>query len=248
MGDTMKFAIVSDMHFGYDKCVLLDEDKQGNISRSDKYREFAKAVGEDNDYLIVVGDVFDFSVASYEKAYRHGKNFFDWIRQDKLVKLSSSKKNSYGPVVYVAGNHDADVWHIVQHERSVINRFNHKPAQLPKEYQHSVPGILDLRHGSRGFWLRNTTVNTAPGEDSYGGMFLDNITDPKTVFYFAYPNLYIVFDDSTSVLVTHGQYLESYWSLAGELATNVAYDKLKLGGPVKTHMDLEKMVEFNYPL
>jgi len=79
-------------------------------------------------------------------------------------------------------------------------------------------------------------------------MFLDSITDPKTLFYFAYPNVYIVLDDGTSILVTHGQYLESFWSIAGELAANVAYEDLRFSDPDAADMDMEKTVELNYPL
>ena len=243
----MKFAIVSDTHFGYDGCVLVTETG-GTIGRGPKYGAFRDAVGTDNDYLFLVGDILDLSVESYEKAYRQGKYFFDWLREDKIVKRTRTE--SYGPLIYVSGNHDADIWHIVQHQRKVINRITSPKRQLPEKYEHSVAGILDVRDGVVGFRLHKTTDKTTvdPGENPYGGMFLDSITNPKTLFYFAYPNVYIILDDGTSILVTHGQYLESWWSFAGELAANVAYDDLGFSGPDAADMDMEKTVELNYPL
>ena len=91
-------------------------------------------------------------------------------------------------------------------------------------------------------------MNTAPGKNPYGGMFLDRITDPETLFYFSYPNVYLILDDGTSILVTHGHYLESFWSFAGELATHVASDDLGFSVPDAADIDMEKTVELNYPL
>jgi hypothetical protein len=240
----VKYAIASDMHFGYDGCLLVKEDSNGKPVRGDKYDQFIEAVGKDNDYLILVGDVLDFSVASYEKAYRNASFFFQTIQQEGIIKRT---ENGFGPVIYLAGNHDADIWYIMQHERSVIKPLTSDPRGFPRDYQHSVAGVLDMRPGTEGFSLWNVT----PKSDSptpFGGMFLDNITVPKTLFYFAYPNLYIVLDSATSILVTHGQYLEMFWSLTGDLAGNVAYDALGFPSADKAHIDLEKMVELNYPL
>lgn len=238
----MKFAIVSDTHFGYDGCLLVKKNSKGLV-RGDKFDEFVEKVGQDNDYLIFVGDVLDFSVASYGKAYESAAFFFKQIQGTGIIGRTS---DGYGPVIYIAGNHDADVWHIMQHERSVIKPLS-GGSGLPRDYQHSVPGVLDVRPGKEEFRLRNVTPNAGTPEP-YGGMFLDNITTPRTLFYFAYPNLYIVLDDETSVLVTHGQYLEMFWSLAGDVAKNAAYDALGFPSAGEARIDVEKMVELNYPL
>lgn len=203
----MKFAIISDIHFGDDTCALVTKEKGTNrITAGHKYEDFKIAAGEGNDYLILVGDIFDFSIASYEKAYEYGKAFFQRIKQDNIAN----------EIIYIPGNHDADIWHIIQHQRSIINRLQR--GELPKQYEHSVAGIIDDREDSpnKGFWLNNVTVATEAGKPKYGGMFLDFITgkDDPTSFNFAYPNLYIV-TKSESVLVTHGHYLEPYWSMLG---------------------------------
>jgi len=48
----MKFAIISDTHFGDDTCALVAK-KMGthHITAGPKYEDFKTEVGEDNDYL-----------------------------------------------------------------------------------------------------------------------------------------------------------------------------------------------------
>lgn len=197
-----------------------------------KYEEFKKTAGDQNDFLILVGDIFDFSITSYDKAYRCAKVFFEQTKKDNIAK----------EIIYIAGNHDADIWHIIQHQRSVINKLI--KGKFPESFEHSVAGIIDDRSDSttKGFVLDKTTPQNIPGMPKYGGMFLDKITSTETIFNFAYPNLYIV-TDSETVLVTHGQYLEPYWATLGEIATKIAYEDLKIG-----EVDIEEMVEMNFPL
>ncbi len=231
----MKLAIISDTHFGDNSGSLIVKDlKSGMMTEGPKYEAFEKAVGKKNDYLILAGDIFDFSIASYETAYDYGKKFFSLIKENNVAD----------EIIYIPGNHDADIWHIVQHQRNVINRIsNGKP---PKKYEHSVAGIIDDRENSnyRGFWLNNVRARREAGRPKYGEMFLDFIIekDKPIAFNFAYPNLYLV-TDTESVLVTHGQYLETYWSFFGELLLKIAYSDLNVG-----HVDIEEIVEMNFPL
>ncbi|MBF0509175.1 MAG: metallophosphoesterase [Deltaproteobacteria bacterium] len=228
----MTLAIISDTNFGDGSSVLFIPDNQGNPVIGPKYLDLKNAVGTDNDYLVLAGDILDFSVAPYEKAYQYAQAFFLCAQADNLAK----------EYIYLAGNHDADIWHIVQHQRSVINKLLN--GKLPESYQHSVPGIIDDRTGgcpaTKGLTLYGVTPN-AKGPKTYGGMFLDKIA-PGATFNFVYPNLYIV-TDNECVLVTHGQYLEPYWAVLGEVATKIAGDDLKVGA-----MDVREMVEINFPL
>jgi len=229
----MRIAILSDTHFGDDNSQLVFM-QNGTPVLGPKFDDFSRALGSGIDYLIMAGDILDFSISSYENAYTCAKTFFQRIRNDGLVK----------EIIYIAGNHDCDIWHIVQHQRSVIYKIAH--GKLPAAYQHSVPGILDDRQGgasvSGGLTLSRVTINKEPNRPKYAGMFLDQITDPATPFNFVYPNLYIITDAET-VLVTHGQYLEPYWSILGEVVSKVAADAFDQGG-----MDVERMIELNYPL
>jgi predicted phosphodiesterase len=227
----MKISIISDTHFGDNTCTLVTS-QNGTIVKGPKYHEFKNAAGQGNDYLVLAGDILDFSVASYEEAYRSAQFFFKRIQEDNISK----------EIIYLAGNHDADIWHIIQHQRAVINRLQN--TKLPESFEHSVAGIIDDRTGSpqSGFTLDKVTVRSESGKPKYAGMFFDKITTPETIFNFAYPNLYIATDNET-VLVTHGQYLEPYWAILGEIATKVAYEDLKIG-----EVDIEEMIEMNFPL
>jgi len=233
----MRIAITSDTHFGDNDSQLVSI--QGNKAvTGKKYDAFRKAVKEFGkcDYLILAGDILDFSIASYEKSYECAKFFFEKIRKDDLTNK----------VIYIAGNHDADIWHIVQHQRHVINKIA-KNKKLPEVFQHSVAGILDDRsgsHESKGLTLNGVRIKDKKKDKKkkkYGGMYLDKIAEGIT-FYFAYPNLYIV-TDNESVLVTHGHYLNNYWSFMGMIAEKIASDDLGLD-----YIDIEKTVELNFPL
>jgi UDP-2,3-diacylglucosamine pyrophosphatase LpxH len=229
----MRIAILSDTHFGDDNSQLVSM-QNGTPVLGPKFVDFNCALGSGIDYLIMAGDIMDFSIASYEKAYTCARTFFQQVRDDGLVK----------EIIYIAGNHDVDIWHIIQHQRSVIHKITH--GLSPTTYHHSVPGILDDRQSSSGIsiglTLNRVTVNTEANRPKYGGLFLDQITEPITPFNFVYPNLYILTDTET-VLVTHGQYLEPYWSILGEVVSKIATDVFKKGD-----MDVERMMEMNYPL
>jgi len=221
----MKLAILSDTHFGDQHCTLVTPD----LKLGSKFQAFADAVGTGNDFLILAGDILDFSISEYQQAYIAAQVFFDQVKSSNIAR----------EIIYIAGNHDSDIWHIMQHQRSVINRIS--AGNMPETYIHSVPGIIDDRANKGQFTLLNVKPQPGPGPQ-YGGMFLDKITNPPTTFNFAFPNLYIVTDNET-VLVTHGQFLENYWSFRGELAVKIAYDDLKVG-----EVDTEEMVEMNFPL
>ncbi len=107
----------------------------------------------------------------------------------------------------------------------------------------SVPGILDCtgNRNSRPFILAGVTQNEEGPQ--YGGLFLDNITSPRTRFNFAYPNLYLI-TESGNYLLTHGHYLEKYWSYTGELLMEIAQEDLQLGD----EYDLRELVGVNFPL
>ncbi len=78
----MKLAITSDLHLGDQLCSLVKWNGNDFIE-GPKYKEFREAAGTKNDYLILLGDILDFSVTSYENAYRAGKVFFTWCRKIK---------------------------------------------------------------------------------------------------------------------------------------------------------------------
>lgn len=230
----MKLAIISDTHFGDKTCQLVTKNEDGSYAKGPRFDKFANAVGNGNSFLVLAGDIFDFSISDYTTAYEYGKKFFELVQEAELAE----------EMIYLSGNHDFDVWHTMQHQRSIINRII-KREKPQKEFQHSVAGIIDDRPGmsddQKGLTLDRTTRKS--GKKRYCGMFLDYLTDPPTYFNFAYPNLYIVTEQGT-VMVTHGQYFEPYWSILGEIAVKIAGDDLELK---PGEVDIERTVEMNFP-
>ncbi|MGD9078635.1 MAG: DUF362 domain-containing protein [Desulfobacterales bacterium] len=83
----------------------------------------------------------------------------------------------------------------------------------------------------------------------YGGLFLDYLVqsspeEPELTFYFAYPNVWLITAQGESVLITHGHYFETYYTLAGELASKLTQnDKPSLPENFTVH----QMVGVNFP-
>jgi UDP-2,3-diacylglucosamine pyrophosphatase LpxH len=231
----MRVAIISDTHFGDKECTLVNYDDFG---RGPKYASFAESAGQDNDFLILLGDIFDFSISSYEIAYKYARPFFQWILEDKIAKN----------IIYVPGNHDFDMWQTVQYQIKVI--YQVRKGRPAKAFQWSLPGVIDDRSNSnqRGFQIPGVTGVVDPDLPPTGEkLFLNNITkteDPaskETNFYFVYPNIYFV-TDNESVLVTHGQYLEPFWTFAGEWIRKIA------GNDLGAEDLVEDLVALNVPL
>jgi Calcineurin-like phosphoesterase len=234
----MKFAVISDTHFGDPASVLVTRNASGQYLPGSRYGKFLQAAGTGNDYLVLLGDILDFSVASYEDAIAAARVFFLQIQRDGVAR----------EMIYLPGNHDFDMWHTVEYETNIINRLkDHKP---PRPFRLSVPGVLDLRPQtppSDQFRLFGVSRQEESDRSSkYAGLFLDDITAPEgpnTAFNFVYPNLYVVLPNGSSVLLTHGQYLEPYWSLAGEWLIRVAGGDLKVATPPA----LRELVALNFP-
>ena len=226
----MKLAITSDTHLGDPLCSLV-EWNGNDYTEGIKYKDFREAAGTGNDYLILLGDILDFSVTSYENAYRAGKVFFTLVQKDKIADQ----------IIYVPGNHDYDIWNIVENEVNIIHQI--KNGKIPRKFRTAVPGILDDRTNTETPGLTLPGVGKrSDGTYSYGGLFLDHITDEPSHFIFCYPNLYLATDEGT-ILMTHGQYLDSYWSFLSKWAPIIFGSDLKLG----TKMDIQEMVGMNFP-
>lgn len=237
----MRLVIISDTHLGDTNSVMAFREKTSReIILGSKYVDFIKKVkaqfnGESADYLILLGDTLDFSIASYTEAYEIGRFFFQKLKEDNICK----------EIIYMPGNHDYDLWHTVEYETNVTNRL--KNSKLPKPFRQSVPAIIDDRQGTptEGLTLLNVTPQVEKDRPKYAGLFLDNITNPPTPFNFVYPNIYLVTPDE-SIIITHGQYLDVYWSMLGKWALKIIADDLDLHDP--RLMDLKEMIQVNFPL
>jgi len=238
----MRFVIISDTHFGDREGTLVS--CKGNVPEiGPRYDEFKERAGERNDYLILLGDILDFSIENYDDVYPAARVFFRQIQKDKIARK----------VIYIPGNHDFDLWHTIEYEVNVICQI--KEGDDVRPFRMSVPGVIDDRFGSpdQGFRLYpGLTKKSNPEESSFGSLFLDSITtsakghqSEPTKFIFAYPNIYIVTDEG-SVLITHGHYLELYWEVLGEIARLAFGDKLDIANP--DSLTIKEMVSMNFPL
>lgn len=240
----MKLAVISDTHFGDPDCLLATFRNVPN--RSDpiigpRYEQFREAAGRDNDFLVVLGDILDFSVSSYRESFEVARTFFRQVQADRLARS----------IIYVPGNHDADVWHLYEYELNVIRRI--AAGKNAHDFLYSVPGTLDGRTNPVGTRFRLHGIKPSPNyRHGYGGTFIDNITlesqDDDTCtgealnFALAYPNLYL-FTDQGSILLTHGHYLEEYWSMLGEWAIEIAGTDMGITGTPT----IRELVEINFP-
>jgi predicted phosphodiesterase len=242
----MRLAVVSDTHFGDDLCTLVQPGTGGEPVLGPGYEALRRAIGC-VDYLVLLGDILDLSLATYEDAFRDAKVFFTALQRDGLAR----------ELIYVPGNHDFDVWNVVEHQVSVINQL--KQGELPRPFKRAVPGVIDAREHEPRLSLPDVSAHPEwrSSHSDYGGLFLDHITlrsagdgrrgvGERLTFNFAYPNLYLVTEDGESVLLTHGHYFEAYWTLLGEWALRLAHEDL----PQETAgvLSVRELVGVNFPL
>lgn len=237
----MRIAIVSDFHLGDPMATLAARDeKTGQIRLGSMYKEFKakineKSGGQTLDYLVLMGDILDFSIVSYNEAYAIGQYFFQQLKDDNITH----------EILYIPGNHDFDLWHTVEYQANVTRKL--QQGKIPVPFRMSVPGIIDERtkgNSIKGLTLHNVTPRSEENQPKYAGLFLDKITKPDTYFNFVYPNLYLVTDEHT-ILITHGHFLELYWPFLGRWVLKIASSDLKLKVPGR--LNLKEMVGINFP-
>lgn len=227
-------AIISDTHLGDPDCALARRDAQGNYVLGPAYEGFKNALGGKVKYLILLGDIFDIAVRSYEEAYRTGQAFLNKVLEDDLADH----------FIYVPGNHDFELWPQVEYEVNIINRL--KGGKMPAEFKHALPAVIDTRKNcpKPGFRLPGVTPKgTDHGLPTYGGLYLDNLlpSGPAT-FSFAYPNLYLLSDEQ-SILLTHGHYFEGVWAFVSQYVRELVGGDLG-DGP----LNMKELVALNFPI
>lgn len=95
----MKVGIISDVHLGDEHCKLI---RSGNITATYdalKSSIFKFTKKKALDYLVLDGDILDFSINSFEESCIAAKPFFRAIEKDGLAK----------ELIYIPGNHDKHV-------------------------------------------------------------------------------------------------------------------------------------------
>ncbi len=222
-------VVLSDLHMG-DPCSVFHcetEDNQGNEVWGGPDLSWLKqklhdlGVNEKNraDYLVLAGDVLDFSIASYKEAYSVARRFFTSLRKLRLVN----------EVIYIPGNHDKDVWDSVQKEVKVFMRLrDRRKPRDPADFPYEQPGIIDFSTEGDGT-LKLPGVSYAEGrkrKKQYGKLFLEGLfrrdpTDESLPVSVVYPNLYLILPGGKWILVTHGHLFQLAWVFITEVFDRV---------------------------
>ena len=127
--------IISDIHLGATTSLLTAYDDAESASHKvarplanqvltlmlDALRE-RMTPGEQIEQCILLGDIFDFSFASYGLAMRNGAWFFEQLVQSGLFK----------EFVYVPGNHDHHLWQQITEYNYQLKMMPDVPVDYPK--------------------------------------------------------------------------------------------------------------------
>lgn len=239
----MKLGIVSDLHLGDPTSTLVARvaDPPGGEGPTfatslafERLCETLKAHVVDEsgkpcplDYLVLLGDVFEFSIAGWKTAYAAARPFLTEIRERGLAR----------EILYLPGNHDFSAWALTMQQANVIDRIV-RGKSVHERW--SVPAVLDARR-SPGLSLFGVSPRESGG---YGGLFFDHLGG--LTFNVAYPNLYILEPSGRTTLVTHGHYFEGYWSFASRLAPVIFGDDLRFGTKEKVPT-IDELVAIDFP-
>lgn len=222
----MKIGIISDVHLGDEHCKII---KAGNTTVS--YDAFKTAIfkftkKKELDYLVLNGDIIDFSINSFEESCKIARPFFQAIKKDGLAK----------EIIYIPGNHDKHVWDAVEWETNIIRRLNkHKD---PRAFRRTQPGLIDY---TNNLPLNLTGVSRVANTQHYGTLFLEGFFEENNTLTInvVYPNLYIKTNKDV-YLITHGHMLELAWVLLSEILS---------GEPELTgQLGIKELEEYNIPL
>ncbi|MBI9077162.1 MAG: metallophosphoesterase family protein [Desulfatibacillum sp.] len=217
----MQISIVSDLHLGDPMCALYPETPK---KFAPKLKAFEKAVGTGNDYLILLGDIFDFSIRSYAEVYAEGKKFFSHVQEKQLAK----------EILYVPGNHDFSFWHWLEHDLNIVKPIQN--GEDPRPFRRSVPGFFDLRKAPK-----YSELELVGPDKPYGDIFLKHLAPQDLKICVAYPNVYLYTGQET-LLLTHGHYLEAFWGVVSEYGPKI------FGGDMAgDELNLKELVGVNFP-
>ena len=230
----MKIAITSDIHLG-DSESRLDPNCSG-YNKGHLFYEFVDLLYNHSprgpvDYLILNGDILDFSINSFANSCNIAKKFFQEIKKkgQSIVKQ----------IIYIPGNHDKHIWDAVEWEVNVIRKLEkHKDTRAFKRTQ---PGIIDLSTNSKDKNLLLPRVSYVEGENRYGDLFLEGLfesEDNKLPINIVYPNLYIKVNNCIYI-ITHGHMFDTPWVLLSELLEG--WKNIECG-------EIQHFEEYNYPL
>jgi len=239
---TIKAMILSDLHLGSHDGVLGFAAAQAAGQTHKAYlkqRLFDKlraALGSDTGaqrFLVLNGDTLDFSLQNYAAAFAEGQSFFRTLAAENL----------FDEIIFIAGNHDHNVWQMAQQETLVVDQL--RKGKLPHDFEHVRDALLDLKT-NRLIIPGVTDVTAAASSDSF---FIQGLFGPAPAkmpkLWVVYPNLFIQpaveeSHEARPILVTHGH----FFSLPWVLVTTVFPKSLQIDGCCT----LEQLEQLNSPL
>jgi len=112
-----KIIALSDIHLGEKDCLFND----GKILEDFKNRIEKEALKEEVDELIILGDLFDLSLASYKEVYEKARDFFQATGNIENLKQ----------IVFIPGNHDHHIWTLIIEENQITGKI--KDGKIPSE-------------------------------------------------------------------------------------------------------------------
>jgi len=169
-----KVIVVSDLHLGEEECLLFKKNAKLLKSFKDKLEKEANKGKVDE--LIIIGDLFDLSLASFKDAYNKGKEFFKEIGQ--IGNLDT--------IVYVPGNHDHHIWSLIIEEEQIVKniRKGKSPEEplkrVDEEYNDTFLNEL-LKETGKKFLVSYPNLFRKIGEKNYlfhHGHLMDRIFTP----------------------------------------------------------------------
>lgn len=151
--------VISDLHLGEDNSVLTYEktkDKHSLVDKLiDKIREVSNRPGGKRiPELVLLGDIFDLSLAPFAEALDNVRKFINQICEAEL----------FDTITYVPGNHDHHIWiQIMEHEIFIRNIAEREsiPVPYPRVTQPGKPWRNTFLDGLLPPHASNVTLQVA---------------------------------------------------------------------------------------
>lgn len=161
-----KIIVISDVHLGEEGCLFNDK----NILHEFKNKISSETRMGTVDELIILGDLFDLSLASQEKVYEKAGEFFKEIKE--IEHLNN--------IVFVPGNHDHHIWTSIIEDDQIIRKI--KNGTLPEKSLQRVNLIYEDNTFLSGF-MKGTRKKLAV---AYPNLFRDT---GGTLYFFHHGHL-----------------------------------------------------------
>jgi len=162
-------------------------------------------------FLVLNGDTIDFSLQTFQQALLRAAGFMQKIVASQIFE----------EIIYIPGNHDHNVWQLLQHEVTVTRRV--AAGLPPKPYPYVQAGLLDLTQST----LSLPNVGSPYGDVFLKGLFhLGAPAGPdadELPIAVVYPNLFMFTQGSPDrpILATHGHLFCLPWILLTEVFTRL---------------------------